>query len=174
MLEAKPDLPHVPFWVNVNFAAPKTPNPLLPTLVFPVENRSWEPASEAAMLRQFEQKTLLDSFADFHFFLHLGKFLDAETLELLAAGIVRRELAALKEAHRRIKPLLPERAAPVAAAKPGPAPVRQPSAPAAKKHPNEQEWVAQLVSMGFGESQARAALEKSKWTGVESALAFLF
>jgi hypothetical protein len=172
MLEAKPDLPHIPFWVDVNFAAPKQPNPMLPTVLFPVENRGWETASEAAMVRQLEQKTLLDAFADFHFFLHLGKILDEETLELVAVGIARRDLNALKEAHRRLQPLLPAKA-PKANAPP---PQQQGGARvgAAKKHPNEQEWVAQLVGMGFGESQARAALEKSKWTGVEAALGFLF
>jgi hypothetical protein len=178
--EANPDLPHIPFWVDVNFAAPKQPNPLLPTILFPVENRLWEVVSEMAMVRQLEQKTLVEAFADFHFFLHLGKVLDVETLEIVAVGIARRDQAALKEAHRRLKPLLPSKPQsqqqPPAAKSGGVGGAAKPptSSSGAKKHPNEQEWIAQLVSMGFAESQARAALEKSKWTGVEAALSFLF
>lgn len=164
-------MPHVPFWVDVNFAAPKQPNPLLPTMLFPVENRAWEPVSEAAMVRQLEQRTLLEAFADFHFFLHLGKLMDEETLELVAAGVARREQNALKEAQRRLQPLLPAKTP--AKAPPSSGGGARPPQPQ-KRHPNEEAWVAQLVSMGFGESQARAALEKAKWTGVEAALGFLF
>jgi nuclear protein localization family protein 4 len=176
--EASPVFPPLPFWVDVNFAAPKQPNPLLPTNVFPVENRSWEPVTDARLTQQLRMtKSLVEVFADFHFYLHLGKILDAETLELLAAGIVHRDQAVLKEVLRRIQPLFPEVAAPAPKAAGGGAAVAKkpaggPALPA-KPNPNEAAWIAQLQSMGFAAAQSRTALEKAKWQGVEEALQFL-
>ncbi len=179
--EANPTFPPIPCWVDVNFAAPRQPNPLLPTTSFPVENRPWEPVTEARLGQQLHMaKPLLDVCADFHFFLHLGKVLDPETLELLATGIVRKDQTVLKEVLRRIKPLFPD-AAPAKAASAATGAAKKPAAGAppppsgggAKTNPNEAAWIAQLKSMGFGEAQSRAALEKSKWEGVEAAVQFL-
>ena len=171
--EANPVFPPVPCWVDVNFAAPKVPNPLLPTHTFPVENRTFGGSAELALSKQIHMsKPLTEVFGDFHFYLYLAKILDPETLSLVAHGIVDRNQTVLKEALRRIQPLLPDGGN--TPSKPGGA--SKPSATntgGRQKHPKEAEWIAQLAQMGFPEAQARSALERSEWQGIESALAFL-
>lgn len=182
--EAQPTFPPIPCWVDVNYSAPKQPSPMFPTRTFPVENRPWSPQNEAALAQQLHQsKPPAELFADFAFLLYLGRILDKDTLALICAGLTKQRPAEVwKDVLQRLKPLVPEKkpSAP-AVAKPGatsaPVPVKAKTGTAsgapAKRHPNEDEWIATLMSMGFDEKQSRTALEKSKWQGVEAALGFL-
>jgi nuclear protein localization family protein 4 len=173
--EAKPTFPPIPCWVDVNFAAPKSPNPLLPTHTFPVENRPWQPFTEDKLVKQVHMAKPLDQvFGDFHFFLYLGKVLDEESFAIVAHGIKNRDTNALKEALKRLKPLLPETGAAGGGGGGGGAAKKPASGGGGGgKHPQEDEWTTQLMSMGFGEAQSRAALKKSHYQGVEAALGSL-
>jgi nuclear protein localization family protein 4 len=189
--EATPTFPPIPFWVDVNFAAPVQPSPMLPTNVFPIENRPGLSQTPEALAKQLRlAKPVLEIFADFHFFLYLGKILDAPTIAMVATGIVKRDQGILKKALSVIQPLVPEPTPPrpsntnnnnSAASKPTPATGAKtaPASGAIKptggtvRHPKEAEWLASIASMGFDDAAARRALNATKWVSVEQAIDFL-
>lgn len=189
--EATPTFPPLPFWVDVNFAAPVQPAPLLPTTTFPVENRPWAPQAATHLAQQLKlAKPVWEMFADFHLYLFLAHLLDKPTLDLVVTGLVKRDADALKEVLVRVRALVPDatpvKAPPASGASARPASsgtgsarppttttTTKPAAAAAGRHPEEAKWIASIREMGFDDANARRALAATQWSGVERAIEFL-
>jgi len=116
------------------------------------------------MKQQMENtKNFYDAIADFHLLVYLAKNLESGYMNHISEFIVT------KQNESSIKELI---VALLKNVKTSPEPTTTTSSKP-KSHPQEQQWIAALTSMGFSATQAQEALWATSYQGIEAAIDFL-
>lgn len=152
--KAEPTLPTEFFIIRVGLGAPKKPKPFFKRLQFPIENREQIQPAQAKQIIQ--SGNLSETLSDFHLLVYLSKKLNFDEIRIIARYV----LTKANEDH--VKFIVDKL-------------FQNVTAPISNRQPPEidESLVPKITTLGYTESQAKAALLATGGKSLERAVDFI-